>query len=123
VVTQMAADLDLGVRVIGSRTVRERDGLAMSSRNVYLSAEERQTAPVLYRAMKESAKRLKAGEDLAAAMDAGRELISAAGFALDYFEARHAHTLAPVASIKDGPVRILVAAKLGKTRLIDNIGV
>ena len=76
VVTRMAADLDLGVRVIGSRTVRERDGLAMSSRNVYLSAEERQTATVLYRAMKESAKRLKAGEDLAAAMDAGRELIS-----------------------------------------------
>jgi pantoate--beta-alanine ligase len=119
----MAADLDLGVRVVGSRTVRERDGLAMSSRNVYLSAEERQTATVLYRAMKESAKRLKAGEDMAAAMDAGRELISAAGFALDYFEARHAATLAPVTSMKDGPVRILVAAKLGKTRLIDNIGV
>ena len=55
VVTQMARDLDLGVKVIGSRTVRERDGLAMSSRNVYLSPEERQTAPRLYRAMKESA--------------------------------------------------------------------
>jgi pantoate--beta-alanine ligase len=123
VVTQMAADLDLGVKVIGSRTVRERDGLAMSSRNVYLSPEERQTAPTLYRAMKEGAKRLKAGEDLAAAMEAGRELISAAGFALDYFEARHAETLAPIASMKDGPVRILVAAKLGTTRLIDNIGV
>ena len=123
VVTQMAADLDLGVKVIGSRTVRERDGLAMSSRNVYLSAEERQTAPTLYRAMKETARRLKAGEDLAAAMEAGRELIGTAGFALDYFEARHAETLAPIASMKDGPVRILVAAKLGTTRLIDNIGV
>ncbi|KRR21950.1 pantoate--beta-alanine ligase [Bradyrhizobium retamae] len=123
VVTQMAADLDLGVKVIGSRTVRERDGLAMSSRNVYLSAEERQTAPTLYRAMKESAKRLKAGEDFEAAMAGGRELITAAGFALDYFEARHAGTLAPIASIKEGPVRILVAAKLGTTRLIDNIGV
>ena len=123
VVTQMAADLDLGVKVIGSRTVRERDGLAMSSRNVYLSAEERQTAPTLYRAMKESAKRLKAGENLAAAMEAGRELIGTAGFALDYFEARHAETLAPITSMKDGPVRILVAAKLGTTRLIDNIGV
>jgi pantoate--beta-alanine ligase len=123
VVTQMAADLDLGVRVVGSRTVRERDGLAMSSRNVYLSPEERQTAPALYRAMKESARRLKAGEDLAAAMEAGRELIRIAGFALDYFEARHAVTLAPIASVNDGPVRILVAAKLGTTRLIDNIGV
>jgi pantoate--beta-alanine ligase len=123
VVTQMAADLDLGVKVIGSRTVRERDGLAMSSRNIYLSAEERQTAPTLYRAMKESAKRLKAGEDFEAAMAAGRELITAAGFALDYFEARHAGTLAPIASVTEGPVRILVAAKLGTTRLIDNIGV
>jgi pantoate--beta-alanine ligase len=123
VVTQMAADLDLGVKVIGSRTVRERDGLAMSSRNVYLSPEERATAPTLYRAMKESARRLKAGEDLAAAMEAGREAITGAGFQLDYFEARHAQTLAPVTSIEEGPIRILVAAKLGATRLIDNIGV
>ena len=123
VVAQMARDLDLGVRVVGSRTVRERDGLAMSSRNVYLSAEERLTAPTLYRAMKESARRLKAGEELETAMAAGRDLVAGAGFVLDYFEARHAETLAPIASIKDGPVRILVAAKLGKTRLIDNIGV
>src|SRR5437764_2892445 len=123
VVTRMAADLDLGVKVIGSRTVRERDGLAMSSRNVYLSPDERQAAPTLYRAMKESAKRLKSGGDFDAAMEAGRELIGAAGFALDYFEARHAETLAPITSMNDGPVRILVAAKLGTTRLIDNIGV
>jgi pantoate--beta-alanine ligase len=95
----------------------------MSSRNVYLSAEERQTAMVLYRAMKQTAKRLKAGGDFEAAMAAGPELITDAGFVLDYFEARHAGTLAPIASVKDGPVRILVAAKLGKTRLIDNIGV
>src|ERR1700738_4669450 len=73
VVTRMAGDLDLGVKVIGSRTVRERDGLAMSSRNVYLSPEERQVAPVLYRAMKESAKRLKAGDALEAAGGRGRE--------------------------------------------------
>jgi pantoate--beta-alanine ligase len=123
VVTRMAGDLDLGVKVIGSRTVRERDGLAMSSRNVYLSPEERQVAPVLYRAMKESAKRLRACDDIEAAMAGGRELIEQAGFVLDYFEARHAETLAPIASVKDGPVRILVAAKLGKTRLIDNVGV
>ncbi len=76
VVTRMARDLDLGVKVIGSRTVRERDGLAMSSRNVYLSPEERRTAPVLYRAMKESAKRLRAGDDLEAAMADGAELIT-----------------------------------------------
>ena len=123
VVTRMAGDLDLGVKVIGSRTVRERDGLAMSSRNVYLSPEERQVAPVLYRAMKESARRLRAGDDVEAAMAGGAEMITAAGFALDYFEVRHAETLAPVASVKDGPMRILVAAKLGKTRLIDNVAV
>ena len=123
VVTQMARDLDLGVKVIGSRTVRERDGLAMSSRNVYLSPEERQTATVLYRAMKESAGRIRAGDSIAPAMAGGAEMIKAAGFALDYYELRHAQTLAPVTSRKDGPLRILVAAKLGSTRLIDNIAV
>jgi len=123
VVTRMAGDLDLGVRVIGSRTVRERDGLAMSSRNVYLSPEERLKAPTLYRAMKESASRLRAGDNIEAAMAGGAELITNAGFVLDYYEPRHADTLAPIASAKDGPVRILVAARLGKTRLIDNIAV
>lgn len=123
VVARMAVDLDLGVKVIGSRTVRERDGLAMSSRNVYLSAEERRVAPVLYRTMKESAAQLKAGEEIPAAMSKGADIIKAAGFALDYFEIRNADTLAPVASASDGPLRILVAAKIGKTRLIDNIAV
>ena len=123
VVTRMAGDLDLGVKVVGSRTVRERDGLAMSSRNVYLSPEERRAAPVLYRAMKQSAGRLRAGDDVEAAMAGGTDLIVGAGFTLDYFEVRHAETLAPIASVKDGPMRILVAAKIGKTRLIDNIGV
>src|SRR6267378_115483 len=122
VVTRMALDLDLGVKVIGSRTVRERDGLAMSSRNVYLSPEERLIAPTLYRAMKESASRLRAGDNTEAAMAGGAELIANAGFVLDYYEPRHADTLAPLASAKHGPVRILVAARLGKTRLIDNIG-
>ena len=123
VVMRMARDLDLGVKVIGSRTVRERDGLAMSSRNVYLSPEERQTAPVLYRALKESVRRLRAGDDIEAAMAGGAEMITAAGFTLDYFEIRHAETLAPIGTTKDGPMRILVAARLGKTRLIDNVAV
>jgi pantoate--beta-alanine ligase len=123
VVTRMARDLDLGVKVIGSRTVRERDGLAMSSRNVYLSPEQRRVAPELYRAMKQSAQALRAGDDIKAAMAGGAGLIVAAGFALDYFEVRHAETLAPVTSAKDGPMRILVAAKIGNTRLIDNVAV
>jgi pantoate--beta-alanine ligase len=123
VVKQMARDLDLGVRVIGGQTVRERDGLAMSSRNVYLSPGERRAAPALYRTMKETAKRLRGGDDLGTAMAGGAELIAAADFALDYFEARHAQTLAPAQSIKDGPIRLLVAAKIGNTRLIDNVAV
>ncbi len=123
VVTRMARDLDLGVKVVGATTVRERDGLAMSSRNVYLSPEDRATAPVLYKAMKETAKRLKAGDDMATAMAGGAAMITAAGFVLDYFEARHSETLAKVSSMKEGPVRLIVAAKIGTTRLIDNIGV
>jgi pantoate--beta-alanine ligase len=123
VVSRMARDLDLGVKVIGTHTVRERDGLAMSSRNVYLSPQERQIAPTLHRAMKQSASRIRAGDAIAPAMAGGAAMIEAAGFALDYFEARHAETLAPVVSRKDGPLRILVAARLGATRLIDNIAV
>jgi pantoate--beta-alanine ligase len=123
VVTRMTADLNLGVKVAGVPTVRERDGLAMSSRNVYLAPDERAAAPALYRAMKATAKRLKAGDDMEAALAGAAAMIAEAGFALDYFEARHAETLASVASVKDGPVRLLVAAKIGKTRLIDNVGV
>ena len=123
VVTRMAADLDLGVKVVGVPTVRERDGLAMSSRNVYLSPDQRAVAPTLHRVMKETARRLRNGDDLKAVMTSGSQTIQDAGFALDYFEARHAETLAPVASIEDGPLRLLVAAKIGTTRLIDNIGV
>ena len=123
VVSRMAADLDLGVRVIGSKTVRERDGLAMSSRNLYLSPEERAAAPVLFHAMKECARRLRAGDNIEAAMAGGLEMITEAGLAVDYLEVRHAETLAPVRSTNEGPLRILVAARIGKTRLIDNMAV
>jgi pantoate--beta-alanine ligase len=123
VVTQMAKDLDLPLKVIGVPTVREPDGLALSSRNAYLSAAESSAAPMLYRVLKASAARIKNGEAIGQVLDVGRIEIDVAGFALDYLEARHALTLAPIASRKDGPIRLLVAAKIGKTRLIDNIGV
>ncbi|HRO01005.1 MAG TPA: pantoate--beta-alanine ligase [Nitrobacter sp.] len=123
VVTRMTADLDLGVKIIGVPIVRERDGLAMSSRNVYLSNEQRALAPALYRALKDAAGRLRNGDHLEAVMADGARAIEDAGFSLDYFEARHAETLSPVGSLKDGPVRLLVAAKIGATRLIDNLGV
>jgi pantoate--beta-alanine ligase len=123
VVTQMAKDLDLPVKVIGMPTVREKDGLALSSRNVYLSELERGHAPVLYRTLKTCAGRIKAGEPIEMVLEEGRRDIARAEFALDYLEARHALTLAPIASLKDGPIRLLVAAKIGKTRLIDNLAV
>jgi len=122
-VTQMAKDLDLPLKVIGIPTVREKDGLALSSRNIYLSAAERNAAPMLYSALKSCAARIKKGAAVGQALDVARIEVDLAGFSLDYLEARHALTLAPIASRKDGPIRLLVAAKIGKTRLIDNIGV
>jgi len=76
-----------------------------------------------YRALNESARRLRARDEIKAAMAGGAELVVGAGFTLDYFEVRHARTLAPIASANDGPMRILAAASIGKTRLIDNIAV
>jgi pantoate--beta-alanine ligase len=123
VITQMAKDLDLPLKVIGIPTVREKDGLALSSRNAYLSTAERAAAPMLYRALKASARRIKQNKPIEVVLADGRAEIVRAGFTLDYLEARHALTLAPIATRKDGPIRLLVAARLGKTRLIDNIGV
>lgn len=123
VVTRMAADLDLRVTVIGAPTVREPDGLALSSRNVYLSADERARAPALHRVLKQCAADIRAGKDVAAATAAGEAELSREGFSVDYLAGRHAETLAPIATIAEGPIRLLVAARLGKTRLIDNIGV
>jgi pantoate--beta-alanine ligase len=123
VLTQLARDLDLKTRILGAPIAREPDGLALSSRNVYLSAREREAAPVLYHVLKTCARAIAAGQPVAAVLDEGREEIARAGFALDYLEARRATTLAPAASRKDGPLRLLVAARIGKTRLIDNTAV
>ena len=123
VITQTAKDLDLPLKVIGVPTVREKDGLALSSRNAYLSTGERAAAPTLYRVLKTAAARIKKGETIEHVLDVSRIEIDVAGFTLDYLEARHADTLAPIASRKDGPIRLLVAATIGKTRLIDNLAV
>jgi pantoate--beta-alanine ligase len=123
VVERMVADLDIPVRILAVPTVREADGLALSSRNVYLSPDERARAAQLYAALGACARDIRAGASLAAALARGRRTIARAGFALDYFEARHAVTLEPIRSRKGGPIRLLAAAKLGATRLIDNIGV
>jgi pantoate--beta-alanine ligase len=123
VVTRMARDLDLPLKVIGMKTVREANGVAMSSRNVYLTPDERALAPTLYRVLTLCADKIAKGRPIATILAEGREAIGRGGFSLEYLEARHAETLAPVKSVNDGPIRLLVAAKLGKTRLIDNVGV
>jgi pantoate--beta-alanine ligase len=134
VVTQVARDLDLPTKIVGVPTVREQDGLALSSRNAYLSASERAAAPTLHRVLKDCATKIKRivhgdgrerpfGELPARVLDEGGAAIERAGFALDYLEARHAETLRPIASAEDGPIRLLVAARIGKTRLIDNVAV
>ena len=123
VVTRVAEDLDLPLSVVGCATKREKDGLALSSRNVYLSPQERSLAPLLHRTLQECAAAIRAGKPVAETMQRGHAALTEAGFAVDYLEARHAESLAPIASGSDGPIRLLVAARLGKTRLIDNIGV
>jgi pantoate--beta-alanine ligase len=123
VIRAMARDLDIPTRILGSATLRDPDGLAMSSRNVYLSAEDRARAPALHRAISVAAKRIAEGTAIRLVMAEAREAVAAAGFEIDYVEARHAETLASVAAPSDGPIRILAAARLGATRLIDNVAV
>jgi pantoate--beta-alanine ligase len=123
VVKQMAKDLAMPLRIVPGRTVRDRDGLALSSRNTYLTPEQRAIAPTLYRVLRDCAGEIQAGRPIATVLAHGRKTIARAGFVLDYLEARHARTLQPLRSLNDGPVRVLVAAKIGTTRLIDNVGV
>ena len=122
VVTRLSRDLDLGVQVVGMATVREPDGLALSSRNAYLSAAERATAPVIHRALSAAAAAIRGGGDPAAAVAQAADAIAAAGLKVDYVAARNAETLAALAGPGE-PVRLLAAAWLGSTRLIDNIPV
>lgn len=123
VIRRLVRDLALPIKILGGRTVREKDGLALSSRNVYLTPGERKAAPILHRTLQESAAAIMRGSPLAEVMVRGKAAIERAGFKIDYFEARHAETLVPIASPDKGPIRLLVAAKLGTTRLIDNLGV
>jgi pantoate--beta-alanine ligase len=123
VVTQLARDLGSKARIVGAPIVREADGLALSSRNRYLTVSERAVAPTLHRVLTACANGIADGGSIANILKAGRATITNAGFALDYLEARHAETLASLASLKAGPIRLLVAARIGKTRLIDNVAV
>ena len=121
VIRRMVADLCLRVAIVGAPTVRESDGLAMSSRNQYLSAEERKLAPAIHRQLSQAVSALKAGErDFGKIEGAGRAALDGAGFRTDYFSVRDARSLAPARPDTRHFV-VLTASRLGKARLIDNV--
>ena len=123
VIRRMAADLAFPTEIVGHATVRERDGLALSSRNAYLSAVERAKAPLLYAALQEISRQIRSGVPAAAAVEIAERMLEGEGFLVDYIRIRNADTLARVADPRAEPMRILAAVWLGKTRLIDNIAV
>jgi pantoate--beta-alanine ligase len=123
VVRQMVRDLDLAVEIVAGPTVREADGLAMSSRNAYLTPEQRARAPAMHRAITQVAARMRNGETPSEATDTARRELREAGFdRIDYVEVRDAETLRPAPDARR-PLRVLAAAWLGSTRLIDNVAV
>jgi pantoate--beta-alanine ligase len=123
VIRQMVRDLALPVEIVGVPTQRDADGLALSSRNAYLSEEERAAARTLPRALGEAAASIQAGGDVAEALEKARARLEAAGFdAIDYVALHDAETLAPMTML-DRPARLLAAARMGRTRLIDNLPV
>lgn len=124
VVSRMARDLDIPVEIVGVPTVREEDGLAMSSRNWYLTPDERATAPVLYKVLSEIAAKVADGTPSATAIEDGRATLEGAGFKqIDYIAVCDAVSLEPLEKADDRPARVLAAAFLGRTRLIDNVAV
>ncbi|WP_375456157.1 pantoate--beta-alanine ligase [uncultured Methylobacterium sp.] len=122
VIQQAAADLDHAVVIRGGPTVREADGLALSSRNRYLEPAEREVAPRLHAVLSQVAAEALAGAATAPVIARGLAALEAAGFAVQYLAVCDAGTLAPVARVA-GPARVLAAAHLGRTRLIDNVAV
>ena len=123
IIRRMAADLDMALDIVGFPTQREDDGLALSSRNAYLTDEERAAAIALPRALGHAARALEAGQDSAAVLAAVAPALLKAGFsAVDYVELVDAVTLEPVQTIIR-PARLLAAARIGKARLIDNLPV
>jgi len=122
VVRRLVRDLDIPVQIAGVPTMREADGLALSSRNAYLTPEERRIAPEVARVLRRIAAALAAEPDTVARETAcGRADLEQAGFVVEYLEIREADTLVPVTAAVTAPARVFAAVDLGRTRLIDNI--
>ena len=123
VIRRLQMDLGIAVEIVGVPTVREDDGLALSSRNAYLSPADRARAAALPRALEAARDAIESGSAVAQALDAARRSLEAAGFAtVDYFALVDEHTLEPLAA-PSGEMRLIAAAKIGGTRLIDNLAV
>ena len=123
VVRQLVRDLDLPIEILAAPIMREPDGLAMSSRNAYLSTEDRALAPRFHRALEEVASKLSQGHPVHEAASLGRDWLAGAGFKLDYLEVRDAAHFMPVGQRITHPSRLLGAVYLGRVRLIDNVPV
>jgi pantoate--beta-alanine ligase len=122
VIRQFVRDLDIDIEIVGVPIIRDADGLALSSRNAYLSAKERKVAVTLPRALNAARDAILKHNKVEAALTAGAEAILKAGFsAVDYFALADAQTLEPVTRLTGRPLRLLAAAKIGKTRLLDNL--
>ena len=123
VIRRLTQDLELGVEILGHPTIRDPDGLALSSRNAYLSADERQNALALPQALNEAAAEIASGMPVSAALAKAKERLTDAGFSsIDYVALVNALTLEPL-DRAEGPMRLIAAAVIGRTRLIDNIPV
>ncbi len=123
VIRRMTQDLQLGIEILGHPTIRDADGLALSSRNAYLSADERQNALALPQALNEAAAQIQSGMPVADSLAQAKERLTAAGFSrIDYVALVNALTLEPL-DRAGGPMRLIAAAIIGRTRLIDNIAV
>ena len=124
VIRQMARDLDFGLEIVGVPIVRDSDGLALSSRNTYLTGDERKAALALPKALNKAADEIRAGADVQSVTEAASAAILAAGFSrVDYFALADAATLEALAHYDGRPARLLAAAKIGRTRLIDNLAI
>ena len=124
VIRQFVRDLDINVEIVGVPIVRDSDGLALSSRNAYLSAQERAAALALLQALQKARYAILAGGQIDMILASATDDILAAGFSnVDYFALADAQTLQPVTALNGRPARLLAAAKIGKTRLIDNLAV
>ncbi len=123
VIRRLVRDLDIPVRIVGSRTIREPDGLALSSRNAYLSPDQRAVAPTIHRVLTTIAERCAEGEPACGPLAWGRARLAEVGFGtIDYLDLRCAETLATLPEARP-PARVFAAAWLGRTRLIDNLAV